>query len=87
MKHNSIGTPNQVFSSKEYTLFCMLSFINHSKKNNVMPEFIAANVALVFASQDIAKGDEICFDYANGLDDTKMRNKMLGKFGICETGD
>ena len=45
--------------------------INHHRKANIIVEYMSSKYVFVFASKDIAKGEEFLFDYCEELKDQK----------------
>ena len=63
----------------------MISFINHSKKTNVLKITSESYyyVTFIVAKQDIPAGDQIFIDYAIDTENEERR-AILKKFGITE---
>ena len=51
------------------SLFCIMSFINHSPKMNIVRCQLDANLVMISASRKISKGEEIFNDYVRGTFD------------------
>ena len=49
-----------------HTLFCFKSLINHDRKSNLQIKRITADVALIYAAEDIEVGTELLTDYCEG---------------------
>ena len=50
------------------SIFCFISFINHSRHVNTYRDFVGPTMHVMYANRDIKKGEEITIDYAEGAD-------------------
>ena len=67
---------------KKSNLFCFISFINHSVKENIEIKFIASDLAFVYAKKDIKIGDQIYIDYVQSFKDPEKRKENLKKMEL-----
>ena len=54
--------------TRQCSLFCFQSLFNHNRNNNVRCEY-RDNVLMMYALDDIQKGEELFFDYCEGIED------------------
>ena len=55
--------------TRRCSIFCFRSLLNHDRRNkNVRFEF-RDNVLMIYALRDIKVGEELVFDYCEGIDE------------------
>jgi SET domain-containing protein len=51
---------------RQCSIFCLRSFLNHDRNKNVRFEY-RDNVLMMYALRDIKEGEELVFDYCEGV--------------------
>ena len=54
--------------TRQCSLFCFKGFFNHNRKSNVRFEY-KHNVLMMYVDHDLQKGEELFFDYCEGITD------------------
>ena len=52
--------------TRQCSLFCFKAFFNHNRKTNVKFQY-QDNVLMIYADNDLENGEELYFDYCEGI--------------------